>query len=127
MDEDGCLKMAIYEDYNIPAGYSGVLYAADVFLYYEDEYIDSTSGTSLCEYEPTEWYDDLDECLKDAQSWDLGHCFAYPHQNYAYARLIIQGIELDGTEIPGETGWNYKRLPDFSYLGEIIENNECEE
>ena len=117
----------IYFDYSIPAGYAGVLYSGDVFYYYDDDYIDIASGTSLCEFDDSIWYEDLDMCVAELKNIDRICYFNYPHGNYRFARIVVDGIELDGTETPGETGWNYNRLAYPAYLGEIIENPDYEE
>ena len=116
--------MAVYDDYMIPAGYRGVLYAGDVFYYTgePDEYLDVASPVSMGEEDPVQWFEDLDGCIEDIEQFDHEHLFRYPHQDYAFARVVIDGIELDGTEEPEETGWNYNRLAWPAYLGEIIEN-----
>ena len=113
-----------YDDYCIPEGYEGVLYSGDVCYYTDDEYeyLDAASGTSLGEYDPIVWFEDLDECIEETESYSPDRLFHYPPDKYAYARVVVDGIELDGSEEPGETGWNYNRLGWPAYLGEIIEN-----
>lgn len=114
----------IFNDYEIPVGYQGILYSGDVFFFYEGEDLDYPSGASLNEGDANvdEWFEDLDGCIDSFNGIRWENLFDYPRHDYAYARIIIDGIELDGTEESGRTGWDYNRLNESAYLGDIIAN-----
>ena len=114
----------IFNDYEIPAGYIGILYSGDVFFFYEGDDFDYASGNCLSEGDAssTEWYEDLDECIETFNTVDWSRVFTYPNHNYDYGRIIIDGIELDGSEQAGITGWDYARLDEPAYAGDLIEN-----
>ena len=115
---------AIFEDYAIPAGYKGILYSGGLFFYYDGDDPEYASGAFLGEGDPNicEWYEDLEECIDSLAGIDLGSCFDYPYHDDDFARIVVDGIILSGDEEPGETGWNYERLDQPAYLGEIIRN-----
>ena len=118
----------IFTDYDIPEGYKGVLYSGDVFFYYEGDALEYASGAALSEGDPEValWYEDLDECIFFFADIDWDRCFEYPHHDYDYARVVIDGIVLDGTEEPGQTGWDCGRLDETAFLGPLIENPEID-
>ena len=120
--------MAIFEDYQIPAGYKGKLYAGDVMCYFDFDDVDGYGSSALHEMETTVWYEDLNECIQTIEG----------HNDYDYLksiydiemedgaikamRVVIDEITLYGDEDTNSTGWDFERADEPAYMGEVIWN-----